>query len=122
MKLTNGEIYTYAKNLMEMFENKEQKFPVKVGFYLQKNKDTLMSLAQDIDSTRIEIVQNYGELDEEKQQYIIPPENVDIVTKELDDLFNLEQEVQIYKINIDNFDDNLSISVAQMETLMFMID
>ena len=47
---------------------------------------------------------------------------MDIVTKELNDLFNLEQDVQIYTVKIDQFDDDLTITTAQMEALMFMIE
>jgi hypothetical protein len=42
--------------------------------------------------------------------------------KELNDLFNLEQEVQIYTINIDNLSDDITITTAQMEAIMFMIE
>jgi predicted nucleic acid-binding Zn-ribbon protein len=122
MKLTNNEIYTYARVLMETFQDGEQKFPIKVNFYLQKNKTTLLALAQDIEKARLEIAQNYGELNETGEQYIIPNDKMAEATKELEDLFNLEQEVQIYKINIDSFSDDMMLTAAQMEALMFMID
>jgi hypothetical protein len=38
------------------------------------------------------------------------------------DLLSLEQEVQIYMININNLSDDLSLTTAQMEALMFMIE
>ena len=122
MKLTNNEIYMYAQNLMMAFEDKEQKLPIKISFYLQKNKNTLLQLAQDIEQSRLEIARSYGELDEETSQYIIPPEKMEEASKELNDLFNLEQDVQIYTINIDSFGDDLTITTAQMEAIMFMID
>ena len=122
MKLTNNEIYLYAKKIAEAFDNKDQKLPIKINFYLQKNKNTLVQLAQDIEQSRLLIAKNYGDLDEEKQQYTISPENMDIVTKELNDLFNLEQDVQIYTVKIDQFDNDLTITTAQMEALMFMIE
>lgn len=122
MKLTNNEIYMYAQNLAMAFEDKEQKLPIKISFYLQKNKNTLLQLAQDIEQTRLEIARSYGELDEESSQYIIPPEKMEEASKELSDLFNLEQDVQIYTINIDSFGDDLTITTAQMEAIMFMID
>lgn len=122
MKLTNNEIYTYARNLAEAFENNDQKLPIKISFYLQKNKNTLIELAQDIEKSRMEIAQNYGEIDENNQQYIIPPEKIEEATKELTDLFNLEQEVQIYTVSIDNFDDSFMVTSSQMEAIMFMID
>ena len=122
MKLTNNEIYMYAQNLMIAFEDKEQKLPIKISFYLQKNKNTLLQLAQDIEQTRLEIARSYGELDEETSQYIIPPEKMEEASQELNDLFNLEQDVQIYTINIDNLSDDITITTAQMEAIMFMIE
>lgn len=122
MTLTNNEIYIYAKNLIEAFNDRDQKLPIKINFYLQKNKNTLIELASSIEIARMEIAKNYGNFDTESQQYIIPPEKIEEVNKELADLLSLEQEVQIYMINIDNLSDDLSLTTAQMEALMFMIE
>lgn len=122
MILTNDKIYNYAKNLMEAFNDKNQRFPVKINFYLQKNKQILTELAMAIDSERIDIAKNYGTYNEETQQYIIPSEKIEEVNKELMDLLSLEQEVQIYTINIDSLSDDLSLTTAQMEALIFMIE
>lgn len=122
MKMTNNEIYVYTRQLVEAFQDGEQKLPIKVNFYLQKNKNTLLALAQDIEKARLEIAQNYGTLDEAGEQYQIPNEKLAEVSKELEDLFNLEQEVNIYKINIDSLSDDLTFTTAQMEAIMFMID
>ena len=122
MTLTNNQIYTYARQLLEVFQDGEQKLPIKVNFYLQKNKNTLTALAQDIEKTRLQIAETYGILNEESEQYIVPEDKVEAATRELDELFSLEQEVMIYKVNIDAFNDSLVLSTAQMEALMFMID
>ena len=122
MTLTNNEIYMYTRQLMDAFQDGEQKLPIKINFYLQKNKNTLLGLAQDIEKARLEIAQNYGTLDEAGEQYVIPNDKLAEASKELEDLFNLEQEVDIYRINIDNLSDDLVLSAAQMEALMFMID
>ena len=122
MKLTNNEIYIYANRLFEAFNDSEQKLPIKISFYLQKNKNTLMQLAQDIEASRLEIAKTYGILDEESQQFNIPKDKMEAAQKELVDLFNLEQDVQIYMINIDNLSDDLTITTAQMEAIMFMIE
>ena len=122
MTMTNNEIYNYTRQLMEAFQDGEQRLPIKVNFYLQKNKNTLLALAQDIEKARIEIAQNYGELDDDGQMYQIPAEKLDVAAKELEDLFNLEQDVNIYKINIDSLSDDLTFTTAQMEAIMFMID
>jgi hypothetical protein len=122
MKLTNNEIYNYAIALGKAFDDETQKLPIKVSFYLQKNKKTLIDLAQDIESTRMKIAQENGTFDESTGQYSIDQDKIEEVSKELNDLFNLEQEVNIYTINIDSLDEDLLISTAQMEALMFMID
>ena len=36
--MTNLEIYNIANNLLEAFNDNNQKLPVKVNFFLQKNK------------------------------------------------------------------------------------
>lgn len=122
MIMTNNEIYTYTRQLMEAFSDGEQKLPIKINFYLQKNRSTLLGLAQDIEKSRLEIAQNFGVLDEAGEQYIIPNDKLAEASKELEDLFNLEQDVMIHKINIDSLSDDLILSAAQMEALMFMID
>ena len=122
MTLTNNEIYVYTRQLMDAFQDGEQKLPIKINFYLQKNKNTLLSLAQDIEKARLEIAQTYGELDETGEQYQIPNEKLAEASKELEDLFNLTQDVNIHKISIDTINEDLMLSAAQMEALMFMID
>ena len=122
MVLTNNEIYTYAKKILEAFNDKDQKLPVKINFYLQKNKSVLTALATDIDKERINIAQNYGTLNEESAQYIIPPEKINEISKELDDLLSLTQEVQIYTIKFEDLSDDLSLTTAQMDALLFMIE
>ena len=122
MTLTNNEIYAYTRQLMDAFQDGEQKLPIKINFYLQKNKNTLLALAQDIEKARLEIAQTYGTLDENGEQYQIPNEKLAEASKELEDLFNLTQDVNIHKISIDAIDGDLMLSAAQMEALMFMID
>ena len=122
MIMTNNEIYVRARQLMEAFQDGEQKLPIKINFYLQKNKNTLLTLAQDIEKTRLEIAQSYGQLDENGEQFIIPNDKLIEASKELEDLFSLEQDVMIYKINIDALTDDLTMTTAQMEAIMFMID
>ena len=122
MIMTNNEIYSYTRQLMDAFSDGEQKLPIKINFYLQKNKNTLLALAQDIEKSRLEIAQNFGTLDEAGEQYQIPSDKLAEASKELEDLFNLEQDVTIHKISIDSLSDDLVLSAAQMEALMFMID
>lgn len=122
MKLTNSEIYSYAIALNEAFVDNTQRLPMKVNFYLQKNKKTLAELGRDIEESRMDIIRNYGELTEDGTQYAISKENIEPAQKELEDLLNLEQEVNIYMISADSLTDDISLTTGQMEAIMFMID
>jgi hypothetical protein len=121
-KMTNSEIYNIATILGKAFEDEKQVLPVKVNFYMQKNRATLMALAQEIEKARVEILQKHGTLNEETNQFEFTNEVAETVVKELNDLLGLEQEVNIYTVNIDNFGDELTLTTGQMEALMFMID
>lgn len=121
MTLTNNEIYVYANALSEQFGQDQVKLPLKVNFYLQKNINELIGLAQDIEKQRMSIASEYGTLNEEIQQYEIPEDNITAAQNKLDELFNLTQEVKIYKVKLDAFGD-IDLSSAQMQALLFMID
>lgn len=120
--MTNSEIYNIATILGKAFEDDKQVLPVKVNFYMQKNRATLVTLAQEIEKARVDILQKYGTLNEETNQFEFSSEVAETVVKELNDLLSLEQEVNIYTVNIDNFGDELTLTTGQMEALMFMID
>lgn len=122
MKMTNEEIYTHAAKLAEAFQDNSQRLPVKVNFYIQKNKNTLLPLGQNIEESRMEIIRNFGQLSEDGESYMIPDENIETVQKELNDLFTLEQEVDIYKVSIESFPEDISLTTGQMDAIMFMID
>lgn len=122
MKMLNSEIYSHANQLLEAFQDNSQKLPIKINFYLQKNKATLIEMAQEIEKTRMDIAYSYGELDTELNQFIIPPEKMIEASRELNDLFNLEQDVNIYMININSLSDDYDMTTAQMEAIMFMIE
>ena len=122
MKMTNTEIYTNALALNKAFTDNSQRLPVKIGFYLQKNKNMLIELARNIEESRMEIVHNYGTQIEGTDQFQIDANKIEIAQKELNDLLDLEQEVTIYKVNIDTLPDDLTLTTEQMEAMMFMIE
>lgn len=122
MRMTNLEIFNTAQDLARNLQGFTQYLPIKVNFYIQKNKKTLFALAQDIDNARLHIIKTYGRLDSETNEYVFDADVAETVQRELNDLFNLEQEVEIYMVNINSFPEDLVISPALMEALMFMID
>lgn len=119
--MKNLEIYFIASRLIEAFHDDEQKFPVKMNFFLQKNKKVLLNLAQEIEEARIEIAKTYG-IDAGDGNFSIPPENIEKAQEELDQLFNIEQDVNIIKISYNDLDPNMELTAAQMDALMFMIE
>ncbi len=124
MKMTNNIIYTHATNLLNEFGGSaDLKLPIKVNFYLQKNMRTLRDLATEIEESRLAIVQKYGTPTEGGNgAYSIPADKVADAQNELNDLFALEQEVQIYTVNVDTLSDDLVLTMSQMDALMFMIE
>jgi hypothetical protein len=53
--------------------------------------------------------------------YDIPPENMAAANKELQDLFDLEQDLNIHMFNLDDFD-GIELTYQQMSAIMFMIE
>ena len=120
MKLSNQLIYEYAKEL-QIFNNCDIKIPVKINFFLQKNIRLIQNTAREIESIKMSIAAEYGEVNEERTGYNIPVENTEIVNKELNDLFAIEQELDIHIFKLDIFD-NLELTYQQMSAIMFMIE
>lgn len=122
-KFSNAEIYSHSTALIKLFGNDNQNyFSAKINFIIQKNKNMLLDKAIEIEQARLEIIQKYGHLNEEdSNQFVIPPEKVEIVNQELADLLSIEQELNILTIKIDDLD-KVEFTPAQMEVLMFMIE
>lgn len=119
--LTNNQIYNYATDLMNNFSDKDLKLPIKINFYLQKNQLELLTLAQDIEKQRIDIVKEYGTLDEETNNYIVPNDKIAEATQKINELFDLTQDVKIYKVKLEDFGD-IDFTPDQMKALLFMIE
>lgn len=123
MQLTNNQIYLYANALIKEFNiNAQQQLPIKVSFYLAKNKSLLLQLAQEIDQSRNNILEKYGTLSDDQTEYIISPENQEKCCLEINSLFSLTQDINLYKISLADFNNNDMLTLAQMEAIMFMIE
>ena len=117
--LTNLEIYTTAQALMESITT-DITLPVKVGFYIQKNMKKMTELAQEIEKSRMEIFDKYGEKDEENNQYKFDKSVQEQVQKELNDLFDLTQDVKTNMLELDWFDD-IDLNANQIAAISYMI-
>lgn len=119
MKLTNYEIYQIANNSNNLFD-KDTYIPVKANFFIQRNFAKIIAAAQEIEASRLEIAKHYGELNFETQQYNIPEEKIAQVSQEIEDLFNIEQDIDIKTFSIEALGD-IQLTTEQMQILMFMI-
>lgn len=122
MKLTNLQIYNHANAMLEEFGAEcNIKLPVRINFFLQKNIQTLTTLGKEIETARLNIVQQYGSMNDTGDAYIIPNENIAAATEELNELLSLEQDVALRTFKLDDFD-SVDLTYKQMNALMFMID
>lgn len=119
MKITNGNILNYLDKLDEAFKEEKRTLPVKVLFYVQKNKKLLISLQDEIMQMRDEIIHAFAEINENGEHFL-PQDKFDIVNSKLEDLAKIEQEIEFSYINLDDVID-LELTPAQIESLMFMI-
>lgn len=121
MEYTNEQLYTILSKLnQEILSHEELMFPVKVNFYIQKNKNILMPLVQEIEDVRLKILSTHGEINEETQQYQLHPEKIDEAVKEFNDLFAVKQTVNFCKCELAELG-SVPLTMPQMDALMFMI-
>lgn len=121
MTLTNNEIYNYTTALNNEFNSScKIKFPVRVNFFLQKNIQKLTNASSEIERARMEIAQSYGELNEDGTSYFIPPDKISQAQAELNELFDIDQDIKLHLFSIDDFN-NIELTYQQMSALMFMI-
>ena len=118
--MKNLQIYEYNKNL-SIFKDFNIKLPVKISFYLQKNIQLIQQAATDIEKARLGIGQKFGQMNDACTGYDIPAENLEEANKELADLFDLEQDINIHKFKIEEFD-NIELSYQELSAIMFMIE
>lgn len=120
MKITNKEIYEKVAEITAAFSNETKYIPIKLNFAIQKNLAIFSALQQEIETARLKIAAEYGELDAENQRYIINKENEQKASQELNDLFNIEQEVNIRTCSLSQIE-GIDLTLEQMQSIMFMI-
>ena len=121
MKLTNYQIYNFANSYSELFKDAGNIYiPAKANFFLQKNVQVLAAAASDIDKAKVDIIKHYGVEDPSTGNITVPNENLEVASAEVNDLFNLEQDIDIKMISIDDLA-NVEFTQAQMQLIMLFI-
>lgn len=123
MKFKNYEIVQHSEELKKYFltENNNQYLPIKLNYAIQKNLASLLQNYASIDSSRNTICKHYGTLNDAGDAYHFPPETIDVVNNELQDLYNIEVEVAIMLVKLSDIE-NLELTPNQMNAIMFMIE
>ena len=119
--MKNSEIYSIGVQLAQYVTKLNLSLPVKVNFYLQKNITALMAMATELEQSRNDILSKYGVLDPEQGNYTFEDDDkLAQANSELVDLFELEQEVPIYEINLEDFGD-AELDTNQVQAISYMI-
>ena len=118
--MTNGEIYQLAVGLINNFNDNETYMPAAVAFSIQKNKSSFAAIAEEIEKSRMSIIQHYSKTTDENG-FNVPAESIEEANKELVDLLSIEQEVKIYMFEVSKIED-IKFTSAQMQAIMFMIE
>lgn len=121
MQLNNYQILEYFKNLKNNLEEENLYIPVKANFLIHKNMALLESAVSEIEKSRLEIAQHYGQLDEQQQQFLISSENIEEANQEITNLFSIEQNLDIKLIKLEDLG-SINFTPKQMQAIMFMIE
>ena len=101
--MRNGDVIKLYETLDRISANKELKFNVKVGYILAKNKEKLRQEAIIIYNERRKIILEYGNT--QGNDIIVPKDKIDEVNSKLDDLFDIENDVEIIQLPLGAFED-----------------
>lgn len=123
MKLKNFEIYGIAENLIKMFSEADstQKLPIKLSFAIRKNLITFQNAATEIEKSKMEILNKYGKTEDGQKFIFDNPDFEQSANQEFTDLMMMEDDINIYEIDINSLRDDVQISNAEMDAIMFML-
>lgn len=117
---TNIEILQMASELQKL-HLEQQYLPVKISFFLHKNIQTIQQSAMEIEQARFRIAEEYGVFNAEQNIYSFSQENAPAAQKELSDLCDIRQELDIYNFKLSDFED-IELTYEQFEAISFMIE
>ena len=119
MTITNNQIITINKGIAEL-EELDLPLNIKLSYTFAKNRQALIPYLKLIDDEQLKIYSKYGEKTG-RIEYKIPNENIEIAQKELDELGKIPNEINLTKININDFEDN-KVPFYVLEKLLPIIE
>lgn len=120
--MKNKEIMVVFEGLQNARNDTSIKFSARTTFAIVKNMKMLESIVDALIESRNQLLQKLGVPDESNPgSYFIPEENREILTKELETLDSIENEIKFQKIKWEDIK-NLNLSIQAMEALYPMIE
>ena len=95
--------------------------PAKISYAIQNNFFILLEKFELIEKNRVGIGKKYGVLSEDKTSYKIPEDKIEEAQKELDDLLEVEQKVDLIILPLKDIE-KCSMSMQQIQAIYFMVD
>ena len=120
-KMTNARIYALSNKLDSVLNSETRYMPAKIAYFIHKNKTKILEHFNIIEQSRFGIIRHYGTLDESTGSYNVPSELLVKANKELEELLQIEQDIDISMIKLDDLVE-LDFTFEQMEALSFMIE
>lgn len=118
--MTHSEIYDIAVKLLNNFTDVDNIYlSAAAAFSIQKNKQNFLSVANEIEASRMSVLNKYN-IGGENEEIQIATENIENANKELKDLLSIESEMKIYTFAIEELD-GIKFTPTQMEAILFMI-
>ena len=127
MKISNRKIILDQDVLNEI---SQLQLPVKVSYAISKNISKLNSELKTFYSQRQLLIDKYCERDEEgnkiaddKGNIHIAAEHLETWGKEIEELLDIENEVDIHKFKLECFENyNIKLTPSQMSAINYMIE
>lgn len=118
--MKNKEVYNLSNNFHNAFDKDDKYRPAKVMYIIYKNIKKLDEIVNDLEQFRLNVINNYADIHSD-DTYSIEPEKCTLANKELEDLLEMDQQIDIIKLSLQDIED-LEFTPQQMEALMFMIE
>lgn len=113
------KLYEILNSIDILQQLRNQKFSIKVSYKIQRNLKQIQNEIDEINKIKKELIDKYSEDLEDKKKFI-PENKIEKINKELQDLLEEEIELDILKINIDEF--ILDISPNELSKIEWMIE
>ena len=108
--MTNSEIFVLYDSLNELSQKNDVKLPAKIGYICLKNKNLLEPYYKTISESRMQIIQEYAEVDEDGSMRV-PEDKIPEANDKLQEILDIEEEVDLQKININDIGESLPMDI-----------